>query len=196
MFEHCWLIVLRGKMLRRLPAGYFVEIVSHRHLRYGSGLLHLFVLGTNVALVGLRAGVVYDVLLGLQLAFLALAALRRGLPRYYALVTGRLSSRSGTTAPRGARRPGTRPGDAVRARQSMSVARASQDARQPVPRGRLTRHDPMVPARGRAGRALLDLWLQLGALDGRRRPGRLAATGIDRAKKSVGAAPGSRSNSA
>ena len=38
MFEHCWLIVLRGKMLRRLPAGYFVEIVSHRHLRYGSGL--------------------------------------------------------------------------------------------------------------------------------------------------------------
>jgi cellulose synthase/poly-beta-1,6-N-acetylglucosamine synthase-like glycosyltransferase len=87
MFEHCWLIVLRGKMLRRLPAGYFVEIVSHRHLRYGSGLLHLVVLGTNVALVALRAGVVYDVLLGLQLAFLLVAALRRGLPRYYALVT-------------------------------------------------------------------------------------------------------------
>jgi cellulose synthase/poly-beta-1,6-N-acetylglucosamine synthase-like glycosyltransferase len=87
MFEHCWLIVLRGKMLRRLPAGYFVEIVSHRHLRYGSGLLHLVVLGANVALVALRAGVAYDVLLGLQVAFLALAALRRGLPRYYALVT-------------------------------------------------------------------------------------------------------------
>jgi cellulose synthase/poly-beta-1,6-N-acetylglucosamine synthase-like glycosyltransferase len=87
MFEHCWLIVLRGKMLRRLPAGYFVEIVSHRHLRYGSGLLHLVVLGTNIALVALRAGVVYDVLLGLQLAFLLVAALRRGLPRYYALVT-------------------------------------------------------------------------------------------------------------
>jgi cellulose synthase/poly-beta-1,6-N-acetylglucosamine synthase-like glycosyltransferase len=87
MFEHCWLIVLRGKMLRRLPAGYFVEIVSHRHLRYGSGLLHLVVLAANVALVALRSGVVYDVLLGFQLAFLALAALRGGLPRYYALVT-------------------------------------------------------------------------------------------------------------
>jgi cellulose synthase/poly-beta-1,6-N-acetylglucosamine synthase-like glycosyltransferase len=87
MFEHCWLIVLRGKMLRRLPAGYFVEIISHRHLRYGSGLLHLVVLGTNVALVALRAGVVYDVLLGCQLAFLLLAAVWRGLPRYYALVT-------------------------------------------------------------------------------------------------------------
>jgi cellulose synthase/poly-beta-1,6-N-acetylglucosamine synthase-like glycosyltransferase len=87
MFEHCWLIVLRGKMLRRLPAGYLVEIVSHRHLRYGSGLLHLVLLGTNVALVALRAGIVYDVLLGLQAAFLVLAAARRGLPRYYALVT-------------------------------------------------------------------------------------------------------------
>jgi cellulose synthase/poly-beta-1,6-N-acetylglucosamine synthase-like glycosyltransferase len=87
MFEHCWLIVLRGKMLRRLPAGYFLEIVSHRHLRYGSGLLHLVVLGTNIALVAFRAGVVYDVLLGLQLVFLLAAALLRGLPRYYALVT-------------------------------------------------------------------------------------------------------------
>jgi cellulose synthase/poly-beta-1,6-N-acetylglucosamine synthase-like glycosyltransferase len=87
MFEHCWLIVLRGRMLRRLPPAYLVEIVSHRHLRYGSGLLHLVVLGTNVALVALRAGVVYDALLGLQLAFLLVAALRRGLPRYYALVT-------------------------------------------------------------------------------------------------------------
>ncbi len=35
MFEHCWLIVLRGRMLRRLPPGYLVEILSHRHLRYG-----------------------------------------------------------------------------------------------------------------------------------------------------------------
>ena len=40
MFEHCWLIVLRGRMLRRQPPGYLVEIISHRHLRYGSGLLH------------------------------------------------------------------------------------------------------------------------------------------------------------
>jgi cellulose synthase/poly-beta-1,6-N-acetylglucosamine synthase-like glycosyltransferase len=87
MFEHCWLIVLRGKMLRRLPPGYLVEILSHRHLRYGSGLLHLLLLGVNAALVTERAGIVYDVALGVQAAFLALAAARAGLPRYYALVT-------------------------------------------------------------------------------------------------------------
>ena len=87
MFEHCWLIVLRGRMLRRLPPGYLVKIVSHRHLRYASGLLHLLVLGANVALVAARSGIVYDVALGLQVAFLLLAAARRGLPRYYALVT-------------------------------------------------------------------------------------------------------------
>ena len=34
MFEHCWLIVARGKMLRRQPPLYLAEIVSHRHLRY------------------------------------------------------------------------------------------------------------------------------------------------------------------
>ena len=35
----------------------------------------------------MRAGIVYDVALGLQIAFLVLAAARRGLPRYYTLVT-------------------------------------------------------------------------------------------------------------
>jgi len=87
MFEHCWLIVARGKMLRRLPPLYLAEIVSHRHLRYGSGLLHLLLLGTNIALVAERAGIVYDVALGLQVAFLAVAFARPSLPRYYALVT-------------------------------------------------------------------------------------------------------------
>jgi cellulose synthase/poly-beta-1,6-N-acetylglucosamine synthase-like glycosyltransferase len=87
MFEHCWLIVLRGKMLRRLPPVYLAEIVSHRHLRYASGLLHLLLLGANVALVVERAGLVYDVALGAQVAFLALAVARAGLPRYYALIT-------------------------------------------------------------------------------------------------------------
>jgi cellulose synthase/poly-beta-1,6-N-acetylglucosamine synthase-like glycosyltransferase len=87
MFEHCWLIVLRGKMLRRLPPLYLAEILSHRHLRYASGLLHLLLLGTNVALVVPRQGVVYDVALGAQVAFFALAAARPGLPRYYALIT-------------------------------------------------------------------------------------------------------------
>ena len=50
MFEHCWLIVLRGKMLRRLGPLYLLEIVSHRLLRYGSGILHVVLLATSLAL--------------------------------------------------------------------------------------------------------------------------------------------------
>jgi cellulose synthase/poly-beta-1,6-N-acetylglucosamine synthase-like glycosyltransferase len=87
MFEHCWLIVLRGKMLRRLPPLYLAQIVSHRHLRYASGLFHLMLLGTSAALAVGRDGLVYDLALGGQVAFLALAAARPGLPRYYALIT-------------------------------------------------------------------------------------------------------------
>src|SRR6267154_5646200 len=45
MFEHCWAIVLEGRMLRRLRPFYLLEVVSHRHLRYASGLLHLVLLG-------------------------------------------------------------------------------------------------------------------------------------------------------
>ena len=44
MFEHCWEITLRGSMLKRLPPGYLVEVISHRVLRYGSGVLHLLLL--------------------------------------------------------------------------------------------------------------------------------------------------------
>jgi hypothetical protein len=72
-------------MLRRLDPMYFVQIVSHRHLRYASGLLHVLLFATNVALVG--QGLVYKVALALQLAFPAAAAARPGLPRYYVLVT-------------------------------------------------------------------------------------------------------------
>ena len=85
MFEHCWLIALRGRMLRGLPPLYLGAIVSHRLLRYGSGLLHLALLGSSAALVG--AGPRYRAALAGQLAFGALAAARPGLPRYYALVT-------------------------------------------------------------------------------------------------------------
>ncbi|HEY2072069.1 MAG TPA: glycosyltransferase family 2 protein [Gaiellaceae bacterium] len=85
MFEHCWAIVIEGKMLRRLRPLYFVEIVSHRHLRYASGLLHLVLLGTSIALLG--HGTVYAVALGLQLGVLAAALVGVGLPRYYVLVT-------------------------------------------------------------------------------------------------------------
>jgi len=85
MFEHCWLIVLRGKMLRRLGPTYLLEIVSHRHLRYASGLLHLVLLGSSIALV--REGVVHDVVLAAQLLLLLAAALGVGIARYYVLVT-------------------------------------------------------------------------------------------------------------
>jgi len=85
MFEHCWLIVLRGKMLRRLDPVYFVEVFSHRHLRYASGALHVLLLATSVALVG--RGLLYDAALALQLALLAAAAARPGIARYYVLVS-------------------------------------------------------------------------------------------------------------
>jgi cellulose synthase/poly-beta-1,6-N-acetylglucosamine synthase-like glycosyltransferase len=85
MFEHCWAIVLEGKMLRGLRPLYLVEVISHRHLRYASGLLHLFLLATSIALVG--NGVLYAVVLGLQLGVLAAALVGVGLPRYYVLIT-------------------------------------------------------------------------------------------------------------
>jgi cellulose synthase/poly-beta-1,6-N-acetylglucosamine synthase-like glycosyltransferase len=84
MFEHVWLIVLHGKMLRRQPPGYLVALVSHRHLRYASGVLHLVLLGSSIALVG---HVVYAVFLGLQLGLLAAAAAGVGIARYYVLIT-------------------------------------------------------------------------------------------------------------
>ena len=85
MFEHCWLIVLRGRMLRRLPPLYLAEVVSHRHLRYGSGVLHLVLLGTSAAL--LPAGPVYQAVFAAQAALLGAAAAGVGLARYYVLVT-------------------------------------------------------------------------------------------------------------
>ena len=85
MFEHCWEITLRGSMLKRLPPGYLVQVVSHRVLRYGSGILHLVLLAASVALVG--EGVVYQAVLAGQLLLLAAAAAGVGIARYYVLVT-------------------------------------------------------------------------------------------------------------
>jgi cellulose synthase/poly-beta-1,6-N-acetylglucosamine synthase-like glycosyltransferase len=93
MFEHAWLILLRGGMLRGLGPVYFLEVVSHRVLRYASGLLHLVLLLTSAALV--RQGLVYEITLGVQAAGLLLALagrLRLPLPGaalayYYVLVT-------------------------------------------------------------------------------------------------------------
>jgi cellulose synthase/poly-beta-1,6-N-acetylglucosamine synthase-like glycosyltransferase len=85
MFEHCWLILLRGKMFRRLGPLYTLEIVSHRLLRYGSGVLHVVLLATSLALVA--HGWVYDVVLAGQLVLLLAAAAGVGIARYYALVS-------------------------------------------------------------------------------------------------------------
>ncbi len=95
MFEWCWLTVFEGGMFHRLTPVYWVELVSHRLLRYASGVLHLVLLGTSLALVGMRAGPVYDAVLAGQVAFLALAVLGRyrlpvpgaALAYYYVLVT-------------------------------------------------------------------------------------------------------------
>ena len=85
MFEHCWLIVAEGGMLRDLDPVYLAEIVSHRLLRYGSGLLHLVLLATSVALV--THGWIYDAVLAIQLGLLAAAAAGVGIARYYVLVS-------------------------------------------------------------------------------------------------------------
>lgn len=85
MFEHCWLITLRGSMLRRLPPRYWVAVFSHRVLRYGSGLLHVVLLVTSIALVG--QGWPYQAALAGQAALLVAAAAGVGIALYYVLVT-------------------------------------------------------------------------------------------------------------
>ena len=85
MFEHCWLIVLRGKMFRRLRPLYGLELVSHRLLRYGSGILHLVLLASSIALAA--HGWIYAAVLVAQLLLLAGAVVGVGLARYYVLVS-------------------------------------------------------------------------------------------------------------
>jgi hypothetical protein len=94
MFSQCWAHVLTNRMLRRrVPPLYLVELVSHRHLRYGSGVLHAALLASSAALAS--EGFPYGAALAGQLGFgaLALAGRRRlpipgaGLAYYYLLVT-------------------------------------------------------------------------------------------------------------
>jgi cellulose synthase/poly-beta-1,6-N-acetylglucosamine synthase-like glycosyltransferase len=85
MFEHCWLILLRGKMLRRLGVVYGLEIFSHRVLRYTSGLLHVALLVSSIVLLG--HGWIYDAVFAVQLLLFAAALVGVGIARYYVLVT-------------------------------------------------------------------------------------------------------------
>jgi cellulose synthase/poly-beta-1,6-N-acetylglucosamine synthase-like glycosyltransferase len=107
MFVWAWRDVLRGRMLRGVGPLYAFELVSHRLLRYASGLLHLVWLGTAIALVG--EGPAYQAALAAQLAWLALALLGRlrvrvpgaALAYYYLLVTWATVSALGTYLRRG-----------------------------------------------------------------------------------------------
>jgi spore maturation protein SpmB len=93
MLTGSWLHVLSGGMLSAGDVGYAVQLVSHRHLRYASGVLHVVLLAASAALAG--SGFPYREALAAQLVLLALAgagALRLGVPgerlaEYYVVVT-------------------------------------------------------------------------------------------------------------
>jgi cellulose synthase/poly-beta-1,6-N-acetylglucosamine synthase-like glycosyltransferase len=92
MLRGAWVHVFRG-MLRRVGPVYFVELVSHRLLRYASGILHVVLLISSTVLVG--EGWVYQAVLAAQLLWLLLAGAGRlrlpipgaGLAYYYLVVT-------------------------------------------------------------------------------------------------------------
>jgi cellulose synthase/poly-beta-1,6-N-acetylglucosamine synthase-like glycosyltransferase len=99
MMSGIWDIVIREGMLS--PRGYrplyAFEIASHRLLRYLTPLLHLVVLGANIALLG--DGFIYTLTLIAQGGLLAAALLARLLPlaplriaRYYLLVTASIAA--------------------------------------------------------------------------------------------------------
>jgi cellulose synthase/poly-beta-1,6-N-acetylglucosamine synthase-like glycosyltransferase len=94
MHAGSWATILRHRMLspRGFPFGYWLEILSHRGLRYAAPFLHLVALAANVALLG--QGAIYVVTLAIQLAVLIAAALAPLVPlrslqvaRYYVAVT-------------------------------------------------------------------------------------------------------------
>ncbi len=93
MFEQAWLTMLEGGLLRGSGALYRVQLVSHRILRYSTGLLHVALLASSLGLA--RSGRIHRLALVAQLAWLGLAAtgrLRLPVPGartayYYLLVT-------------------------------------------------------------------------------------------------------------
>jgi glycosyltransferase involved in cell wall biosynthesis len=88
-----WGHILTGRILRPTDPVYLLQLASHRLLRYSSGILHLVLLGSSVALVD--EGDAYRAALAAQLAFLSLAGAGRmriripgaSLAYYYVLVT-------------------------------------------------------------------------------------------------------------
>jgi cellulose synthase/poly-beta-1,6-N-acetylglucosamine synthase-like glycosyltransferase len=96
MSARCWQHVVSGHMLQGGGPLFLLQIVSHRLLRYESGLLHLLLLVLAAVLTATSgAHVLYGALLALQLVWLALALAGRlrlpvpgaGIAYYYFLVT-------------------------------------------------------------------------------------------------------------
>ena len=93
MMTRSWRPLLDGSLSKTGDPLFLAELVSHRVLRYGSGILHLVLLGSSIALAGERG--VYRLALADQLGFLglALAGRRRlgvpgaGIAYYYLLTT-------------------------------------------------------------------------------------------------------------
>jgi len=99
MMRGLWDVMLRWGMIspRGYSPAYFLEVISHRLLRYLTPLLHLVALGANIALLG--DGTVYTVTLMAQGAFLLAAALGRYVPLlplriayYYFTVTASIAA--------------------------------------------------------------------------------------------------------
>jgi glycosyltransferase involved in cell wall biosynthesis len=93
MNARSWGHIVTGRMFGRTRPLYFLELLSHRVLRYSSGILHLVLLVSNLALLG--QGIFYRAFLGLQVGGLGLAAAGRArlpvpgarLAYYYLLVS-------------------------------------------------------------------------------------------------------------
>ncbi len=93
MMTRSWRPLLDGSLARTNDTLFAAELVSHRVLRYGSGVLHLVLLGSTPGLVG--EGRLYRLALLGQLGFLALALAGRtrlpvpgaGIAYYYLLTT-------------------------------------------------------------------------------------------------------------
>ena len=62
MFPWAWQHMFEGRMLAGVGPLYLFELLSHRVLRYTSGLLHVVLLASSIALAG--DGLVYQVALG------------------------------------------------------------------------------------------------------------------------------------
>ena len=93
MNARSWGHIVTGRMFRPTRPLYLAELVSHRVLRYSSGLLHLGLLASNLALVG--RGPFYRLFLALQVGGIGLAVAGRArlpvpgarLAYYYYVVT-------------------------------------------------------------------------------------------------------------